>query len=68
MRSKNEPTLTDIITILKSQHSKFGTISSKLIFIENKTNVVMTQLEEYLKSDIANLREKKRKTYNKKIS
>jgi chromosome segregation ATPase len=53
--SKNEPTLTDIMKILKSQDNKLSTISSKLIINENKTDVIMIKLEE-LTSDIAKLR------------
>lgn len=52
---KTEPTLSDVIKILKSQDSKLIAISTKLSTQENKTDVIMKKLEEYT-LDIANLR------------
>ncbi|XP_050531542.1 uncharacterized protein LOC126900110 [Daktulosphaira vitifoliae] len=53
--SKKEPTLSDVIKILKSQESKLVTISTKLSMHENKTDSIMVKLDE-LTLDISNLR------------
>lgn len=52
---KKEPTLSDVMKILKSQDSKLVAISTKLSIHEDKTDSIMTKLDE-LTLDISNLR------------
>lgn len=52
---KKEPTLSDVMKILKSQESKLVAISTKLSIHENKTDSIMAKLEEFT-VDITNLR------------
>lgn len=52
---KKEPTLSDVMKILKSQESKLVAISTKLSIHENKTDSIMAKLDE-LTLDISNLR------------
>jgi len=52
---RNEPTLSNVIKILKSQETKLVTISTNLWIYENKTDSIMAKLEE-LTLDMAGLR------------
>lgn len=55
LSTKSEPTLSDMMGVLKSQDFKHVTISTKLSSHKNKTDVIMRKLKELI-SDTTNLK------------